>query len=257
MGKIVLLWCILVLCKAASAQEAIGESSASWQNSPKLFSDYRPMSNNSENQGSSPLLMVDVAPSAPPEQQAPQVVRKSWQYQATFSVGYSNIHFPEAGSGGFYNSNGPYIDADFAYPLSGYSPLIGGGITASGYFDNRDVFNVGTLYSDVAMISFEGRIAAPIPADKTAGIFLLPRFGAGLLFNNYTIDMPGGFNTIFRSYHNGVAFELRPSIEVGYRWSPEASAGVEASYMAAWGEFGSLGSMAQETRIGLVFSYRF
>ncbi len=249
------------------------DSATAATNSVRLFANYQPLAGNSHWAESSPPLLLDAEPAptpAPSPEPAPApgpqvyyvqsepVYRRPWVYEGSVSAGYSNIRFPHARSPAFYDTSGGYIDANFAFSLPKYSsPIIGFGITGSGYFSTRNDVNVGTLFSDVDMISFEARIAAPIPADGGHGFFLLPRLGGGLLINDYAIDSPGGVNTIFTSFHDGVGVEVRPSIELGYRWSRDFSAGIEGSYMAAWGDFGSLGSLAQEWRVGFVFSYRF
>ena len=134
-------------------------------------------------------------------------------------------------------------------------PIFGFGIGASGYFDDANsVF--GSTYTDVNMITFEGRVAFPFPARQNRGLFVVPRLGMGLLINNYLIQVPTAFGGVINSYDTGGAFELRPGIQAGYRFG-RAAVSVDASYMVAWGAFGKLGDMAQEFRIGLDFSYRF
>jgi hypothetical protein len=194
----------------------------------------------------------------PGQQPAPQQnVQSPWSYEFSFTAGYSNLEFKDA-TGVFYNTSGPYFDGNFALPLPNLdSPIVGFGVSVTGHYDNRDFTNVGTLYSDVNLVSFEGRIAAPIPADSDQGLFLLPRLGLGVLFDNYQIERPAGGSNSYTSTHNGFAAEARPSIEAGYRWSPNGSAGIEGSYMYAWGDFGRLGSFAQELRVGLVVSLRY
>jgi hypothetical protein len=178
-----------------------------------------------------------------------------WQYMFSFTAGYSYVHFNDSDT--FYNESGPYFDGDFAFPLANLdAPIVGFGVSVTSHWENQDFANSGTLYSEFSLISFEGRIAYPIPARSNEGLFFLPRLGGGLLLNNYQIEKPAGVND-YTSYHNGFAAEIRPSAQVGYRWSENASAGIEASYMAGWGGFGNLGSMVTEARIGLVLSLRY
>jgi hypothetical protein len=181
-----------------------------------------------------------------------------WQYEFSMSAGYSYFHFSDAKSNTFYNQSGPYFDGNFAFPLPNHSsPIVGFGVSVTSHWENKDFANAGTLYSDVSLVSFEGRVAFPIPTDSSEGLFCVPRIGVGLLLNNYNIETPAGGNSSYTSYHNGFAVDVRPNIEAGYRWSDSASAGIEASYMAGWGGFGNLGSMVTEARIGAVINLRF
>jgi hypothetical protein len=204
------------------------------------------------------LLIASGAAFAQPttqyEYSSAQSPEAPWQYEAQLSGGYSYLIFNHANNA-FYNRSGPYIDANINLNLPDlHTPLVfGGGISASGYFDSNNFLGIDDLYSNVNLISFEGRVSLPISFSRDdQGLFFLPRVGVGFLFDNYVVQTPfGGDN-----YHNGGAFEVRPSIEIGYRWG-RAALGLEGSYMAAWGSFGAFGSMAQELRAGLVFSYRF
>ncbi|HEY2586364.1 MAG TPA: hypothetical protein VGI81_11425 [Tepidisphaeraceae bacterium] len=187
----------------------------------------------------------------------------------TFSAGYSNIQFNEHTNGTFYTRDGPYFDFDFLFriPESKVPLLVGGGFGASGYFDSRDVtfpafsgFASTTLYSDVSLFSFEARAAMPISFGRgPRGFFIMPKIGMGLLVSNYAIDTVQVTPTVTilnTRYFTGAAFDIRPTIQAGYSWGP-GSAGIEASYMIAWGDFGDLGSQAQEVRIGAFFRFRF
>jgi hypothetical protein len=181
-------------------------------------------------------------------------VASPWQWQGAFGAGYSNVRFPHAGNGAFYNPSGPYFDASGYFPIPGYSlPIIGIGLSASGYFDKSNPTGFNDLYSNVNLISPELRAGFPIPLSSgDQGLYLFPAIGVGPLFNNYGYETPvNGTN-----YHYGIAVEVRPSVELGYRWS-QSSVGVVGSYSQGWGDFGSYGSISQESRVGLVFSYRF
>jgi hypothetical protein len=183
----------------------------------------------------------------------------SWQYETQVSAGYSNVTFNHPSNGAAYSPSGPYIDANIALPLPNLAwPVLGIGISASGYWQDRgSIF--GNQYSDISMISVEGRAAFPIPMDPRSGIFITPRIGVGLLCDNYLIQIPNAFGGFDNFYDTGLAFEVRPDIEAGFRFGPDhsASISVDASYMAAWGSFGKLGDMAQELRIGMGVAYRF
>jgi hypothetical protein len=114
------------------------------------------------------------------------------------------------------------------------------------------------LFSDLETFSFEGRAALPISIGGR-GFFVMPQLGAGLLVDSYSIDKltPAGSVTfIDTANHTGAAFDLRPGIQAGYSWG-WGSVGGEVSYMAAWGDFGRLGSVAQEIRAGIFFRARF
>lgn len=179
-----------------------------------------------------------------------------WSF--TISGGYSNV-LTNKSDGLFYNRNGAYIDADFNYrvPDASFPLLVGGGITGSGYWDTQNVLVPGsffggyTLYSDFGLLELEARAAVPIALRHAPGWFVMPRIGAGLLIDDYAIDTPN-----FTEYFTGAAFEIRPAVQVGYSWGP-GSFGAEFSYMAAWGDFGHLGSFAQELRVGLFLRFKF
>lgn len=192
------------------------------------------------------------------------------QTSFTVSAGYSNVQFSHSSL--FYGRDGGYVDGDFMWRLPNRSPvplLVGGGLSFSGYYDFMHVpitFPDGTpgrarLESDVSLVSFEARAAAPISLwqEGGRGVFIMPKVGAGLLINDYAIDnasTSGGATFLFTHYHDGAAFDIRPGIQGGYSWG-WGSAGVEVSYMAAFGDFGRLGSIAQEVRAGAFFRVRF
>jgi hypothetical protein len=187
----------------------------------------------------------------------------------TFSGGYSNILFNQHNNGTFYTRDGAYFDTDFLFriPDAKVPLLLGGGFGVSGYFDSQDVafpafsgFASTTLYSDVGLFSLEARAALPISFSQgPRGFFVMPKVGMGLLIDNYAIDtvqVTPNFTVLNTRYFTGAAFDIRPTIQAGYSWGP-GSAGIEASYMIAWGDFGDLGSRAQEVRIGAFFRWRF
>lgn len=187
----------------------------------------------------------------------------------TFSVGYSNIQFNDHANGTFYTRDGPYFDTDFLFriPDSKVPLLVGGGLGVSGYFQSQDVtfpafsgFGSTTLYSDVGLFSLEARAALPISFGRgPRGFFIMPKIGMGLLIDNYAIDTVQVLPTVTvlnTRYFTGAAFDIRPTVQAGYSWGP-GSAGIEVSYMIAWGDFGDLGSQAQEVRVGAFFRFRF
>jgi len=186
----------------------------------------------------------------------------------TLGAGYSHIHTGTS-PGLFYNKYGAYLDADFAWhvPYPGSPVLLGFGLTGTGYWDTQDVndlngnnfFGNRDLDSDLENYEIEPRLTLDLPVPGTL-IFIKPRIGAGLLINNYAIDQfaqqSNNFAVIDTAYHTGAAFEIRPAIQAGLGWGP-AAAGVELSYMAAWGDFGAFGSRAQEFRAGAFITLRF
>ena len=186
----------------------------------------------------------------------------------TVSGGYSNIQLGHS-NGLFYQRSGGYLDGDVLWrvPDLSYPLLLGVGASGSGHYDSRDTFvtfNDGTagdarLYSDLGFFTVEGRAALPIRIPGTRGFFVMPRIGAGLLIDSYSIDRfsnAGGFTFIDTDYHDGAAFEIRPALQAGYAWD-WGSVGAEVSYMAAWGDFGRFGSKAQEVRAGVFVRVRF
>jgi hypothetical protein len=93
------------------------------------------------------------------------------------------------------------------------------------------------------------------------GFFAVPRIGAGLLVSSYEVDQLStnnynGVTYITTDRHTGAAFEVRPAIRAGYSWR-YVSAGVDASYMYSWGNFGAFGRNAHEYRIGLFVNFNF
>jgi hypothetical protein len=131
--------------------------------------------------------------------------------------------------------------------------VFGAGVTAQGFWDNNNVAGVVSVYSNVNLISVEGRISLPIVLDEPdSGPFITPRIGLGGLFDNYVVQTAFAGN----HYHNGGGFEVTPAIEFGYRYK-RLAVGVEISYMLAWGSFGDFGTAAQAVRGGLLLSYRF
>ena len=190
--------------------------------------------------------------------------------QYTLSGGYSHI-YTGSGSNLFYNKDGAYFDADFAWHVPYYhSPIMAGfGIAASGYWDTQYVtvpfnFNgnaqLGTarLDSDLDDFEIEPRVAYELWIPATP-LFIKPRIGAGLMFNNYSIDQafPRITYTYFSTaYHTGAAFDIHPDVQFGAGWGPLAG-GFDVSYLAAWGDFGGLGHIAQEIRLGAFIAFRF
>jgi len=190
------------------------------------------------------------------------------QIRPTFgvSVGYSNIELQHPASYLHYDRDGSYIDGELGATFGGRPVGLFVGVGASGAFhSNTEDFhytdNFGNHFvvfdttSWVGFYTLEGRIGVPISLTgsrrERRGFFLFPKIGAGLLVSNYAIDTRFG-----TEYHTGPAFEIRPAIQAGFTWGPGA-AGIEASYMWAWGDFGNLGDRAQEARIGGFFRVRF
>jgi hypothetical protein len=173
------------------------------------------------------------------------------------SAGYSNFNVAHQHDGVFYSKDGAYVDGDVSWLVSRRPiPLVlGGGLSVSGYHESEDVFTPGSFYpyerlfSDVDLVALEGR--AGIPIQLGGGWFVTPRIGGGLLIDTYAIDNPN-----FTRYHTGAAFEIRPAVQVGYSFGMW-SLGAETSYMASWGDFGRLGSMGAEFRIGIFARFKF
>ena len=180
----------------------------------------------------------------------------------TISGGYSNTQYSHATLP--YERSGGYLDTEFLWRIHGINfPLLAGLGIGGNFSENRQDLPVqfsngfvGTtpLYSDVGNFDLEARLAIPLPLSRS-GLFVMPQLGMGLLVNSYAIDHPftqNGLIFITTEYHDGAAFALRPGIQVGYSWG-WGSAGAEVSYMAAWGDFGNLGSRAMEIRAGAFF----
>jgi hypothetical protein len=189
----------------------------------------------------------------------------------TVSAGYSNVQISH-NAGPFYSRDGGYIDGEFMWRLpeeSRFPLLVGGSVSGSTYYDFEHIdvnFSDGTsgrarLESDLGFVSLEARAALPISFGRHGGtgFFVVPKIGAGLLIDSYGIDNAynsGGFTYLHTSYHDGAAFDIRPGIQAGYSWG-WGSAGAEVSYMAGFGDFGRLGSIAQEIRAGAFFRVKF
>jgi hypothetical protein len=173
----------------------------------------------------------------------------------TVSTGYSNLHVSHAAPNFNYNKDGGYLDGD-VNALLPTNPrlLLGVGVGGSWHYESDYFYGPNYVVfgpsSDVGLFNLEGRIGLPI-SGRGSGLFLLPRLGAGLLIDDYAIDTP-----FYTQYHTGAAFEVRPNLQAGYSWG-YGSAGVEVSYMWAWGDFGSLGNNAQELRAGVFIRFRF
>jgi len=209
--------------------------------------------------GTPPPAAPGAAAGPPPIYVLPPPPPPRWQYWLTISGGYSQAEFSSSPKLP-YNHDGAYIDTNFYFPLPQLeAPVVGVGITWSGYWNT---YSLGpplyiTENGNLNMFEFEGRLAWPLGARSGNGIYLLPRIGAGLLIDNYWLGEPY-YGYTYSTYINytGAAFEIRPDIEVGYRFGM-MNIGAEVSYMAAWGGFGKLGDMAEEFRAGLIFGYRF
>src|ERR1700688_3760963 len=89
----------------------------------------------------------------------------------SLSGGYSHM-YPDKTGGLFFDKDGEYVDANFAWRVPGgpFPVFFGAGLSASGYFDSQqnpflfqnngsDFFGTTNLYSDVEMISIEPRLA--------------------------------------------------------------------------------------------------
>jgi hypothetical protein len=191
----------------------------------------------------------------------------------TVSVGYSNLQTQRTNNL-FYDHDGAYVDADFAWWLPLKVPLTAGiGVTGSGYSDRRSTDGADNysynyygydgndqhLYSDLGLVEIEPRLGLHLGGAR--GLFAIPRVGAGLLVSSYDVDRLYTDNSNGESYistdrHTGAAFEIRPAIRAGYAWR-FVTAGVDASYMYSWGNFGAFGRNAHEYRIGLFVQVTF
>ena len=185
----------------------------------------------------------------------------------SLSVGYAHAY--GTSNQLFHDKDGAYVDGDFAWklPVEPVPVSIGFGLTGSGYFDSRDLggysngygygYYDNNAYSDVGFFEFEPRVSMTFWSTLLRGVFVKPRFGLGVLIDNYAIDeVNNNDGYIDTHYHTGAAFEIRPAVQVGYTWG-FGSAGIEGSYMPAWGDFGRLGSSIQELRVGGFFTVRF
>ena len=177
----------------------------------------------------------------------------------TVSTGYANLNVAHQTEGVFYSKDGGYVDGDVTWLVSRQPipVLLGAGLSVSGFYDSKDVFTPSGFFpeerldSSLSLVALEGRIGIPIQFERARGWFILPRLGAGLLIDDYAID-----HLYTTDYHTGAAFEIRPAIQVGYSFG-FWSIGAEASYMAAWGDFGRLGDTAQEIRGGIFARFKF
>ena len=178
------------------------------------------------------------------------------------SGGYSHLYI-DSPAFEHVNKDGGYVDFDMAtrVPNLRFPLLLGGGASISGYWrsdhvDAVDFSGFGfqeRLDSDLGLYSLEARAAVPLRFGRDQGFFLMPRLGMGLLVDDYAIDHAqntGGGTYFYTDYHTGAAFDIRPAIEAGY-FAYNWALGAQVSYMAAWGDFGQLGSEAQELRAGV------
>jgi hypothetical protein len=177
----------------------------------------------------------------------------------TVSAGYSNFNVAHQTEGVFYSKDGGYVDGDVSWLVSPrpVPVILGAGISVSGFYESEHVFTPQgyfpeeRLQSSLSLVALEGRVGIPIQLGRRGGWFILPRLGAGLLIDDYAID-----HVYTTDYHTGAAFEIRPAVQVGYSFGGW-SMGAEASYMAAWGDFGRLGDNAGEFRVGVFARFKF
>jgi hypothetical protein len=176
--------------------------------------------------------------------------------------GYSHL-FIDSPATERINKDGAYVDFDLSarVPDINFPLAIGGGASVSGFWRSErsdQIDSSGFLFrehldSDLGLYTLEARVAVPLRFGRNRGFFLTPRLGMGLVINEYAVDhaddvTDGTF--FFTDYHTGAAFGIRPTVEAGYFWHNWVIGG-QASYMAAWGDFGQLGSTAQEIRGGV------
>jgi len=189
----------------------------------------------------------------------------------SLSGGYSHMFAQKTGDL-FFDKDGAYVDANFAYRLPGSPvPIFAGvGVGASGYWDSQqsDAFFINNnnnfgypanLYSDVEMIEIEPRLAIKLVIPGLPGFYIRPQIGAGLLVDNYAVDTLQSANSVYyihTLYHTGAAFDVRPDVEAGWSYGG-TSAGLDLSYMAAFGGFGQMGDIMQELRIGVFLRFRY
>jgi hypothetical protein len=183
----------------------------------------------------------------------------------TAAVGYSNLQTQKA-TDLFYNHNGTYLDVDAAWSLPLLPLDLGIALTGSDYYEressslpsNSGYYPYDRMRSNLSLFEIEPRLGLHLGG--STGLYIEPRIGAGLLINSYGIDQAttnnDGTTSLDTQYHTGAAFEVRPAIQIGYSW-PFISAGVEASYMYATGDFGGLGHSAREGRIGGFIKFTF
>jgi hypothetical protein len=167
-----------------------------------------------------------------------------------------------------HTHNGGYVDGDFGWEMDhGPFPMVLSlGVSASGIYqsDNDHVQESATLHpialfqSGEGLFAAEARFAVPIRFNDDHGWFILPRIGAGIIMDYYSFDTlnhNGAFQIERTREHEGVAFGVRPTLEVGYQFDWGA-VGIQASYMTAFGDFGQLGSREQEIRGGVFVRFR-
>jgi hypothetical protein len=178
------------------------------------------------------------------------------------AAGYSHLYIDSPPSQPI-NKDGAFVDFDLSVrvPSINFPLLLGGGASVSGYWRReRDDFVDSSgfgfrdrLDSDMGLYSLEARAAIPLRFGRNRGFFLTPRIVAGLVVDDYAIDHAqdtGNGTFFFTDYHTGAAFGIHPAVEAGYFWYHWA-VGAQVSYLAAWGDFGQLGSTAQEIRGGV------
>lgn len=177
------------------------------------------------------------------------------------SAGWSHLFVNGGGGKGVYFArNGFYLDGEFDWQAArGPVPLLlGAGMNFAGYVRTQDiagfgggnyVFEVGRE-SDVILMALEARAAVPISPPEWRGWYLMPKLGAGLLIDSYSIETPTRLME-----HTAAAFEVRPAIQAGYSWG-RWSLGAECAYMAASGNFGTFGNSAQQLQAGVFFRLR-
>jgi hypothetical protein len=184
-----------------------------------------------------------------------------------FSGGWSHL-YPQRSSGLNFSKDGAYLDSDFAWRAPGQVPLMFGfGLTWNGTWSStNEPFVIGNnflgstwLYSDIDSFAFEPRMALKFRIPGIPGLEIRPRIGAGPLYSYYAIDSAQVFNNgvfVTTAYHSGAAFEVRPDLQVGYGFGG-TSFGMDVSYSAAWGSFGSLGDEMQELRVGMYVRFKY
>jgi len=173
------------------------------------------------------------------------------------STGYSNLYFSRPASGYQYERDGGYIDGDVMFALPTRFPLlVGAGFDGcfhyqSEDFRDHDFFFFRGQTTDVGLFSFEARAALPLQSPRIPRLFVVPKIGAGLLVDSYSIDLP--FET---EYHSGAAFGVRPGVQAGYAWD-RVAVGAEVSYLIGWGDFGHLGNQARDLHAGVFVNIRY
>lgn len=189
---------------------------------------------------------------------------------ATISAGYSNVLMAHNGLP-FYERNGEYADVEALWRISGdHLPLLGGVSVSGSMYHTSMTGIIGNfrpyypipLESNLGFLSAEARGGTRLSFAQhgESEFFVVPKIGVGALYDSYAADNeshPKIFLLVpHTSHHQGAAFDVRPGVQAGYSWG-WGSAGLEASYMAAFGNFGGLGSTAQEVRLGAFFQVKF